>query len=118
VIPDEQNRLTKNGHSLFKLSFIELLLANDAFTKQLNSQQLGVLDKIVLDQYTRKAENPDFYNLYTIKQSFLLGAVIIDKNVLTAKTTEQIKTAKQYIEKYSHAEPALITEISKILSEI
>jgi len=118
VMPGKQDSPTLSGHSLFKLSYGELLLADDSFIKQLNTQQLNELEKIVLDKYVSKVEKPDLYSLHTIKQSFLLSAVIIDQNPALAKTKSQKETAKRFIENYNviFDYPELITEISKIVS--
>ena len=119
VMPDEnQNRFSKDSHSYFKLPFLELLLADDCFIMQLDGKQFSELEKVVLEKYVIMLANTDVFSLWSFKKIFLLGAVITDQNVMTTKSPAQKETVKRFIVNYRHADPALITEISKIISGI
>jgi hypothetical protein len=87
------------------------------FINQLDSKKIVELGKIVLKKYVDKVENSNVYSIYNITRTFLLGAIIIDKQNITTKSGQQ-DIVKSFIENYNHADSSLLTEISKILSEL
>ena len=100
----------------FKLPWIELLLADNAFIKQLNEQESAELGKIVVEKYARKVENMNVYNLWNIRNTFLLCAVNIQNYSINEKTPQQQETVKRFIENYMVADESLLTEMSKVIS--
>jgi len=117
VLADNQ-QVTINDDILLKLPFLELLLSDDAFIHQMDDQMLVELEKIVLAKYDAKLQNMYVYSLYNIKKTFLLGAVVMNQRRKFTDSSQQQQTLKRFIENYRYAEPALLTEISKIISEI
>ena len=101
--------------AIFKPSYLELLLSNDAFIKQLDDRMYDELEKIVLEKYMGKLENPQVYGLYSINHTFLLGAVVI-VNSNSAKKFVQQGTARRFIDNYNKYDPQLLSEISRIIS--
>jgi len=101
-----------------KLPFLELLLANDAFMQQLNEPMAIELEKMVLDKYVSMLENMHVYGIWNIRKTFLLGARAMEHRNKFADLPVQQDVIKRYIENYIRADPALLTEISKIISEI
>ena len=114
-IPKEDS---KDYFMPIKLPFLELLQSDDNFIKQLDDQALTSLGKIVLDKYERKLENSHIYSLHNISKTFLLGAVILLNQNIKSLSPEQKAIVKRYIDNCSNHEPALFTEISKLLSEL
>ena len=118
VITQVQQESSKDYYTPYKLPFIELLLADDIFEKQLDSQKSGELEKIVLKKYESKLKYPQVYSLYNIKKTFLLGSVILNGDNSRAKTATEKDTIKRFIENYNNVDATLLTEISKIISEL
>ena len=104
--------------SPFKLVFLELLLSNDHFISQLDAQGLDLLKKAVLKKYEAKLENSEIYSLYNVRKTLLLGAIISERDDRITKSSEQRAVIKRYIEQYRHVEPSVLTEISKIVSDL
>ncbi|MDR0667997.1 MAG: hypothetical protein LBF90_05200 [Prevotellaceae bacterium] len=100
----------------YKLILLELLLANDSFINQLSTDELVELNKIVLNKYEYKLKHTDVYSIYNIKRTFLLGAVVLDKQNKSTKTQQSV--IKNFIKNYNNADSSLLTEISKILSQL
>jgi len=117
VLTQIQQESSKDYYTPYKLPFIELLLADDAFLKQLDDQESAELEKIVLEKYQSKLKNPNVYSLYNIKKTFLLGAIILDEHNVLIKTSLEKDAIKRFIENYNNADTTLLTGISKILSE-
>ena len=109
---------SSNDYNVIKLPFLELLLSDNLFLNQLGEQQLVALEKVVLAKYERKLENIQVYSLINIRKTFLLGAVVMDQRRKFTDSSKQQDAIKRFIENYRHAEPALLSEISKIISEI
>jgi len=99
-----------------KLPWIELLLADEAFIKQLNEQESAELEQIVVEKYVLKVENMHVYSIWSIKQTFLLYAVNVLNYSMTSKTPQQQETIRRFIENYVYADETLLTEMSKIIS--
>jgi len=120
VTAQVQSESAKNLYTpiTIKLPFLELLLADDAFAKQIDSQMAIELEKIVLDKYVRKLENNHIFSLWNIKRTFLLGAVTMNYRNKFLESSMQHDVIKRFIENYNHLDPTLITEVSKIISEI
>jgi hypothetical protein len=117
VLSKIPNPTSKEYHLPYKLPFIELLLSDDNFINQLNLKERTELKKIVLDRYENKLANPNVYSLYNISKTFLLGAVILDKqDEAISISTEERKTLKTYINNHVNATPELLTEISKLIT--
>jgi hypothetical protein len=117
VLSKIPNLTSKERDIPYKLPFIELLLSDDNFINQLNLKERTELKKIVLDKYENKLANPDIYSLYNISKTFLLGAVILDKqDEAVSISSEERKTLKSYINNHVHAAPELLTEISKLIT--
>ena len=103
------------NYTLTKLSYLELLLSDDAFIKQMDDGMYAELEKIVLEKYLGKLENSHIYSLYNINKTFLLGAVItVNRN--SGKTFVQQRTARRFIDNFDKYDPELLTEMSKIIS--
>ena len=112
---------SNDADTLYKLPFLELLLANDAFIDQLDEQQCIELMKMVVEKYEKKIENSHVYNIANIKKTFLLGAVVISKHGIDSKTPEQQDFIHRFIDTYEqfhNADLSLLSEISKIISEL
>jgi len=117
VITQIQKKTSKDYDTPYKLPFIELLLSNDIFVNQLDSQESKKLEKIILDRYECKLKNNQVYSVYNIKKTFLLGAVVISKHDMSAKSAKQLEVIRNFIKNYNNADSSLLTEISKIISE-
>jgi len=100
-----------------KLPFLELLLSNDIFVKQLDTQSAIELKKVVLEKYEGKVNNLHVYSLYNIKKTFLLGAVVMN-HTKSEKSSQQEKIVKKFIKNYKNADATLLMEISKIISDL
>lgn len=118
IITQVQEKSSKDYYTPYKLPFLELLLSNDVFVNQLDSQESIKLEKIILERYECKLKNPNVYSLYNIKRTFLLGAVVISKHDMSAKSTKQQEIIKSFIKNYNNTDSPLLTEISKIVSEL
>jgi len=116
ILTEVPQKSSKDYYAPLKLPFIELLLSDDSFIKQLNNQMSVELEKIILDKYIGKLENPHIYSVYNIKKTFLLGAVVMMHNKKFENALEQHDIVKRYIENYFHSDSALLTEISKIIT--
>jgi hypothetical protein len=106
----------KNYDDVYKLPFLELLLSNDVFIHQLSGEELIELRDIVRIKYANKANNSNVYSLYNVKRTFLLGAVVIDRQKDKTRSVEQQDVVRNFIEKYKTADAALLTEFSKLIS--
>ncbi|MDR2911116.1 MAG: hypothetical protein LBV47_07120, partial [Bacteroidales bacterium] len=113
VLTQIQDETSKDYDTPYKLPFLELLLANDIFISQLDTQITTELGKIVLEKYERKLENAHVYSMYNIKKTFLLGAVVLSK-----QKPGQQDIVKRFIDNYNNLDENLLTEISKIMSEL
>ncbi|GHV08092.1 hypothetical protein FACS1894160_1790 [Bacteroidia bacterium] len=109
---------SKDYHIPYRLPFLELLLSDDIFLSQLNSKELAELRKIVTNKYAGKVQNTEVYSLFNIKKTMLLATIIIDKQTEIALSTEQQDIIKAFIKNYNHPDPDLLTETSKIISEL
>lgn len=109
---------SKDFYTPYRLLYLELLLADDVFMKQLNEQQVAELGKIILNKYEQKLANAHVYSLMNIQKTFLLGAVVIERYRISDKSPEQQNVIRQYIENYHHPDPTLLSEISKIISAL
>ena len=118
VLTQVQLEPSKEYDILFKLPFLELLLSDEVFIQQLDSRKANELEKMVLSTYERKLEHKDVYSLWNIKKTFLLGAVAIAQQGLSARSSEEQEIVKRYIENYRNADANLLTEISKIISNL
>ena len=118
IITQVQKKLSKDYDTPYKLPFIELLLSNDTFVNQLDSQEAKKFGKIILERYGCKLKNSQVYSVYNIKKTFLLGAVIISKHDMSSKSTKQQEIIKSFINNYNNTDSSLLTEISKIVSEL
>jgi hypothetical protein len=118
VLTEVQNKLSKDFSTPYKLPFLELLLSDDNFTKQLDAKISVDLGKLVLDKYERKLENTHVYSLYNVARTLLLGAIVMSKQQRSELSQEQKNTIKSFIDNYSNAEPTLLTDISKIISDL
>ena len=116
VLTQIQQESSKDFYTPYKLPFLELLLADDAFIKQLNEQESAELAKIVVEKYALKVENTHVYSLWNIRNTFLLGAVNMFNYSMAEKTPQQQETIKRFIESYRYYDETLLTEMSKIIS--
>ncbi|MDR3226686.1 MAG: hypothetical protein LBT56_03335 [Prevotellaceae bacterium] len=101
----------------YKLPFLELLLSDDLFLHKLSNNELVEFKKDVLNRYENKLKNMNVYSVHNIKKTILLGAIILDK-VDDAISSQQHDIIKNYIENYNTADSNLLTEISKIISQL
>ena len=111
-----QEPSSKDYFTPYKLLWIELVLADDAFINQLSKQESAELGKIITEKYARKVENMHVYSLWNITKTFLLGAVNISAHSMADKTPQQQETINRYIENHRNPDESLLTEISKIIS--
>jgi len=118
VLTTVQLPSSKDFDTPYKLPFLELLIADDVFIKQLNDEQLWNLRKIVLKKYVEKAEHTDVYSLHNIKKTFLLGAVVLDKQSYPSISEKNKSVIKQFISTYDRLQDAVYTEISKIIIDL
>jgi hypothetical protein len=101
-----------------KLPFLELVLSDDAFIRRLDKVELAELEKLVLNKYIDKLEKSNVYDLYNIKKTLLLATIVLEKqNKLVTQPRKQA-LAKSFIENFSQASSDLLTNISKIISEL
>jgi hypothetical protein len=114
--PVVQTVTSKDADIPYKLPFLELLIADDVFINQLTENELAELSKIILNKYESKLKYTDIYSIYNIKRTFLLGSVVLDKQNKSTKTQQNV--IRNYIENYNNAESNLLTEISKIISQL
>ena len=101
----------------FMLPVIELVLSDDLFSKQLDKKTSVELGNIVLEKYADKLENIHIYTVHCIKRTLLLGAIVMliqDRDTLSS---DQKDVLKRFIDNYNHPEPALFSEVSKIITE-
>jgi hypothetical protein len=108
----------KDYGALFKPSYVELVLSTDAFISQLSQDELKELQQIVRDRYQKETENMEIYSLFSIKKTFLLGAVAIDRQKVKSISVEQQDIVRKFIERFAAPEPYLWTECSKIISKL
>jgi hypothetical protein len=106
----------QNYDLVYKLPFLELLLSDDAFTHQLSGEELTKLLDIVRIKYSNKASNSNVYSLYNVKRTFLLGAVVMDKQKDKTIPVKRQEVIKKVIENYNAADANLLTEFSRIIS--
>jgi len=118
ILTQIQNKDSKDYHVPYKLPFLELLIADDAIIKKLDDQSLSALGKIVIEKYEKKLENSHVYSLFNMSKTFLLGAVIIVNQNINSISPEQKDIAKRFIDNSNNPEPALLSEISKVISEL
>jgi hypothetical protein len=111
-----EDRTSRDFYSLFRLPFLELILADELFLGKLNNEDMIELEKLVVDKYERKLQHIDVYGLHNIKKTFLIGARVVDKQ--NKFTAEQQEVVKRYIENYTHPNAELLTEISEIISQL
>jgi len=116
VLTQIQEKSSKDYFTPYRLPWIELLLADDAFIKQLNERESAELEQIVVEKYVRKVENMHVYYVWNIKKTFLLCAVNILRYSMNSITPEQQETIRRFIENYMFADETLLTEMSKIIS--
>ena len=102
----------------FKLPFIELLLSDDLFSKQLDNEMSVELGKIVLEKYAGKLENKHIYSIRNIKKTLLLGAVVMSIQNRDTLSSEQKEVLKRFIENYNYAVSNLLSAVSKIIVEL
>ena len=102
----------------FKLPYLELLLSNDRFLTMLDEQDIAKLKKLVVKKYGEKLESIDIYGLYHIRKSFLLGAAVLNYHKDLKLNTRQMDTVKSYLLNYRSTDRDLLTQISKIISEL
>jgi len=88
------------------------------FISRMDDRDIERLKKIIVKKYGKKIESPDVYNFYNIKSTFLLGAVVLESRKGAEAPPEHKATARRYIENFNTPEPALVTEISKIISAL
>jgi hypothetical protein len=108
----------QNYDIVYKLPFLEVLLSDDTFIHQLSSEELTELRNIVRSKYSNKANNSNVYSLYNVKRTFLLGAVVIDRQKDKTISVKQQDVVRRFIEKYKTADATLLTEFSKLISEL
>jgi len=116
VLTQHLEKSSKDYFMPIKLPWIELLLADDAFIKQLNEQESAELKQIVEEKYVHKVENMHVYSVWNIKKTFLLCAVYVLHYSMDSKTPQQQETIKRFIENYMYADETLLTEMSIIIS--
>ena len=112
-IPKDPN--SKFYHTPFKLPFLELVLSDNLFLSQLNSEDLEVIRKIAINKYALKIENPEVYSFHNIRTTMLLAAMIIDKQNKTTNSQEEKEIISGFIKNYNQSVPELLTAVSKII---
>jgi hypothetical protein len=109
---------TKEGQSFLKPSYLELVLSTDEFINQLSQDELKELQHVVREKYRKEVENMEIYSLFSIKKTFLLSAVAIDRQKDKSLSAGQQDIVRKFIENFAAPEPYLWTEYSKIISEL
>lgn len=117
ILTEHQPKGSKEYHTPYRMHFLEMLLADDVFISQLSPEELSELGKIVLKKYVEKLENPHVYSLHNIRRTLLLGSIILDKSDKITKSADQQNFIAKFLMNFNHADPNLLTEISKIISE-
>ena len=120
VLSEMLQESSKDFDAPIKIPFLELLLSDSVFVQQMDERLAFELEKTVLGKYLKKLENNHIYGFWNIKHTFLLGATVMDYRNKYAHLPEVQEVIKRYIENFNYPEayPELITEISKIISEI
>jgi hypothetical protein len=108
----------KGDDAFLKPSYVELVLSTDEFIDQLSQDELKELQHVVRDRYQKESENMEIYSLFSIKKTFLLGAVAIDRQKDKSLSAEQQDIVRKFIERFSTLDPYLWTEFSKIISKL
>jgi len=116
VFTQHPEKSSKDYFTPYRLPWIELLLADEAFIKQLNEQEAATLEQIVVEKYEQKVENVHVYGVWNICKTFLLYAVYVLNYSMDSKTPQQQETIKRFIENYMFANETLLSEMSKIIS--
>jgi len=114
----KQSNESRNYDNPFKLPFLELLFANEMFIQKLQNEELNVLGKSVINNYEYKLANPTVYSLYNIKHTFLLGAVILEKQTEINLSKDEQTIIKKFIQDFNHIDENLLSEISKIIIKL
>jgi hypothetical protein len=112
----QNNPLSNDYHTPYKLPFLEMVLCDDLFLNKLSDEELIELKIIAVNKYVDKLQNMEVYSLFNIKKSMLLASIIIGRLDDTALTQEQKEIIKRFIKNYQHCDAELLTEISKIIS--
>ena len=116
VFTQHPERSSKDYFTPYRLPWIELLLANEAFIRQLNEQESAALEQIVVEKYVHKVENMHVYDIWNINKTFLLYAVNVLNYSMDSKTPQQQETIRRFIENYMFYDETLLSEMSKIIS--
>lgn len=111
--PVQKDVNSKDYHSPFRLSFLELVLSDNVFLSKMDDSELEELRKITVNKYVDKLQNSDEYSLYNIKKTMLLTAVIMNKQNKT-ETQDVINT---FIKNYNRFDSNILTEMSKLIKE-
>ena len=98
----------KDNVSIFHLSYLELLLADDNFKNQLSISDCLDLQKIVQSKYEEKLKHRNTYSLYNIKKSLLLGSLLIDKVKSNSLSTDQKAKISEFAEHFENPDAFLI----------
>jgi len=106
---------SESYHTPYKLPFLELVLSDNLFLSQLNSEDLETIRKIAINKYALKLENHEVYSFFNIKTTMLLAAIIIDKQNNTTNSQEERYIIKSFIKDYNLLQPDLLTKVSKII---
>jgi hypothetical protein len=85
---------------------------------QLDNTESKELEKIILERYESKLKNAHVYSVYNIKKTLLLGVMVINKHDMSVKSPKQKDIIKRFIANYNNADADLLTDISKIVSEL
>lgn len=112
---DENRKISdKTSYPLiFKIAFVELLLADESFVKQMDEQMADELANIIVNKYEETLAHIHAYGVWSIQKTFLLGAVVVEKQ---GKSSGQLETLRRFIENYRNPEASLMTEMSQIIS--
>ncbi|MCD7975624.1 MAG: hypothetical protein LUG51_00150 [Tannerellaceae bacterium] len=81
--PAVLSRSLHGNKTILHVGYVELLLSNEEFFQHLSSQQdLDKLKKITLEKYQGKVANRDAYSLFGLQKSLLLGAKVLEKQII------------------------------------
>ena len=116
VFAERPPRSSTDYDAPYKLPFLELLLADNTFLKQIDDQMAIELGEIIVDKYSAKVKNMHIYSLWNIKKTFLLGAVLMNHRNMFPESSVQQFVINRFIDEYRYPEPTLFSEMSQIIS--
>lgn len=107
----------KENASILHLSYLELLLSDEAFFQKLSVNDCTELKKVVTDKYEKKLAEKDVYSLYSVEKTLLLGAKILEKSERGKISATKRENVVKFIHEFERSNIDLMQEISKYIYE-